>query len=676
MKSVLSLSLLLGAFAAPAEVPADVTVRALPDGSTAFRRAVIGVNHLAYGKDGYGMLLPGKHATDPDLVEMQKAIGFGSLRYPGGCGGTHPFDWKKNAGLSGNYWMMGVVEFMDMCEEVGADPILGISSHRGTPEEAAEYVEFLNAPADDAHPWAKKRAARGRAKPYAVRYFEYGNETYHGTHPRKGEPKRRITPEEYADSYVKFAAAMKAADPRIFLGAVLGEEGSGWNQRVLARLRGTADFFIRHTYCGMPERTTEADYLTLFLNRRKGLEKMLAGQIAEIGRPDAKLAITEFNTTIAHYRTLSAGLVNLETLMALAASPNVVHADYWQFVNEGFGMVRGTRGNYVKRPNAWAFELFSRYTLDTLLPVAVDDRQVATRPKRELDPEIASVLGRNFAEKVKFGYPGSKGTVHKGTGTEYVYHDDGEHELRFLEERAMNFYHLQAYVGKLPKGDRCNWKVSCKMRVEGMKGEDLNLDVTDGRGWSATHSSAALPAVGSPDWIEVSTVYSPLIDNPGSLILRFRRDGAAATGTAFVRDLRVEAVAKEEPRESAVTGQLSVAADGKAAALVLMNRSFSPREVAFDLCGIRGFDGKGAAVTAEALSGPSAYATNEEIPDNVKLVPFAATVRGETLRTTLPPHSAVGFRFTPAASAYEDYRGHKLDRKMLDLLRKYAGAEK
>ena len=645
MKCCLLTILASVALGAGAEEACDVRVKALPGAGVAMRRSVIGVNHLAYGKDGYGMLLPGKHEVDPDLVRMQKEIGFGSLRYPGGCGGTHPFYWKKNAGLEGNYWMMGVVEFMDMCEAVGADPILGVSSHRGTPEEAAEYVEFLNAPADEAHPWAKKRAARGRLAPYGARYFEYGNETYHGTHPRKGEQKRRISPEEYAENFLRFGAAMKAVDPKILLGAVLSAEGSGWNRRVLAKIGDKADFFVRHTYGGAPERTTEADYLTLFLNRRAGIEKMLANEIAEIGRPDAKLAITEFNTTIAHHRTLTAGLMNLETLMALAADAHVVHADYWQFVNEGFGMVRGQRGAFVKRPNALAFELYARYTLDTLLPLAVDDRKVAALPKAEVDPEIASVLGTNFAANVHFTYQGKRRAKDEGTGTTYVRHPDGTHELEFLDDRAMNFYHLQAHIGKLPKGDRCDWKVSCKMRLEGMKGEDVNLDVTDGRGWSATHSAAALPAVGSPDWIEVSTVYSPLIDNPGSLIIRFRRDGAGAAGKVFVRDLRVEAVVKEPPRASAVTGQLSLAKDGRAAALVLMNRAFTPREVAFDVREIPCFRGKGGKVTAEALTGPSAYATNEEVADSVTLAPFAASVRNGELKVSLPPHSAVGFRF-------------------------------
>ena len=617
---------------------------AVPGSELAMRRSVIGVNHLAYGNDGlgYGMILKGTHTLDPELVGMQKEIGFGSLRYPGGCGGTHSFCWKKNAGLDGRYRVMGVVEFLDMCEKIGADPILGLSAFRGTPEEASEYVEFLNAPADEAHPWAQKRVGRGRISPYGVIHFEYGNETYHGTHPRPGEVVQRIAPQEYASNYLAFQAAMKAVDPKIKLGVVLSGCRTAWNRRVLDMLKDRADFFIRHTYGNVPECMTDDDYLEAFVDRDRSVRQMIADQIEEIGRPDAKLAITEFNTTSRAHRTLTAALINLGTLISLAADPHVVHADYWQFVNEGFGMVRGSRGSFVKRPNAYAFELFSRYTLDVILPIEIEDRKVAMHPKVEVDSEIAAVLGRNFAEGLKFQYA-IAGQDHD-TGTTYVLHEDGTHELKFLDDRAMNFYHLQAHLRDLPKGDRCEWRISCLMRVEGMKGEDVNLEVTDGRGWSQTHSAKGLPSVGCPDWIEVSAVYHPLKDNPGSLIIRFRRDGGGGAGCAFVRDLRVEAVVCEPLQESAVAGQLSVAKDGTSAALILMNRSLSPHEVAFDVQSISGFKGLGGRVSAETLSGPSAYATNEEVGENVKLVPFSAVAEGRVIRAALPPHSATGLR--------------------------------
>ena len=56
---------------------------------------VLGVNQLAYGRDSYGFLLPGKKTVQPEMAQILKEIGVRSMRYPGGCGGTHMYDWKK-----------------------------------------------------------------------------------------------------------------------------------------------------------------------------------------------------------------------------------------------------------------------------------------------------------------------------------------------------------------------------------------------------------------------------------------------------------------------------------------------------------------------------------------------------------------------------------------------------
>ena len=635
------LLLFLTAVAGPLAGAAQVTdVRVVDGPRTDFRRGVIGVNHLAYGRNGlgYGMILKGTHDLDPELVRWQKEIGFGSLRYPGGCGGTHRFEWKRNAGLAGPYYVMGVVEFLAMCESCGAQPIMGVSAHRGTPEEAAEYVEFLNAPADDAHPWARKRAARGHAAPYGVEWFEYGNETYHGmtcsTYRKNPALEvRPITPEGYAESYLAFRTAMRAVDPNVKLGVPLLGSGSNWDRVVTARLGAVADFFVIHTYAQAPERDAK-DYLALFDGRANYIRRRLAETKRQVG-PQAKFALTEFNVRQGQHKTLTAALVNLETLMAFAEEPRIVHADFWQFVNEGFGMVRGERGAFVRRPNAWAFQLYSNHTLDRLVPSAVEDGH----PPAGTDPDYpADWAGRNAMEGVAFRYV--KGDP-ASTATRYERLPDGMHRVTFLDEREENFYHIAAGMKGLPTGDRCVWKVSCEMWTEG-EPFDANLDIVDGRGWDRTKSAAHGDSVRGIDPVRIDFSYEPLRDNPGSLLLRFRGRGHKGSAVC-VRNLRVEAVPKVRPDIPAVRAQLSVARDGRSAAGVFLNRSFEPQEVRLDLKGLA--DVPLAAVRGEALTGPSPYATNEETADAVTLKPFAAALRGETVFFTMPPHSAVGLQF-------------------------------
>jgi len=607
----------------------------------AFNRRVIGVNHLAYGGDGrgYGMIRPDSHELEPELVALQKEIGFRSLRYPGGCGGTHHFEWKKNAGLAGPYNVMGVMEFLAMCEAIGAEPILGLSAHRGSPEEAAEYVEFLNAPADDAHPWARKRAERGHPEPYGVKYFEYGNEVYHGktcssfrNAPDKGA---RVAPEAYSTNFLAFRRAMQAVDPRVRLGAVLEATGGGWDAVVKQRLGEVAEFFVVHTYAQVPERD-EADYPALFTTRTDQVREALARAKAGIG-PQAELAVTEFNARFTQHKTLSAGLVNLSTLMDLAAEPRVAHADYWQFVNEGFGMVRGNAGNFVKRPNAWVVGLFSRYTLDTLVPAAVADDHAPV----PVDPAYpAAWRGRNVVEGQAFAYTAKDAA--EATGTAYERLPDGTHKLTFLDDRGLNFYHLAILARNLPKGDDCVWRVSYEMWTDfaGSSPVSARLELVDGRGWVKTRSAKAGASVSERVPVQVSFDYEPLRDNPGSLELRFRRESAGA-GSVYVRNLRLEAVPKTHPDVPAVRAQLSVARDGRSAAGVFINRLFTPQRVELDLAELLP---SAAAASGEVLSGPGPYATNEKTADAVAPKPLSVQVGGGRAVFDLPPHAAAGIR--------------------------------
>ena len=108
-----------------------------------------------------------------------------------------------------------------------------------------------------------------------------------------------------------------------------------------------------------------------------------------------------------------------------------------------------------------------------------------------------------------------------------------------------------------------------------------------------------------------------------------------------VRNLRVEAVEKKSLRNvPVVDAQLSRSTDGRRTAWFILNRSLSTQEVTLPA--------EGAEIQdhAESLVGPSAYATNEETPDNVKIVPTAIRRDGDRFVMELPPHSATGITIT------------------------------
>lgn len=133
-----------------------------------------------------------------------------SIRFPGGCFASL-YDWKDGVGpresrpVDYNGWWnnevvndIGTVEFVDFCNEIGANPFLCVPLMFSNPYDAAEWVSFCNDPND------KRRIGYGRKEPLNVKYWELDNETY-----------RRMDAITYANKAVEFSKAMKAVDPTI-----------------------------------------------------------------------------------------------------------------------------------------------------------------------------------------------------------------------------------------------------------------------------------------------------------------------------------------------------------------------------------------------------------------------------------------------------------------------------
>lgn len=155
-------------------------------------RYVISANHR-YPYNGYGMYDAENRSVYSDFVEKTAEVGYGLIRYPAGTIGN-TFKWKDSIGEleSRNYEVLGsdftscfpvygLDEHMDYVEQIGSDAICVVGMSQETPADAADLVEYLNAPNDGSNPnggtdWAAVRAANGHDEPYGVRHFEIGNE--------------------------------------------------------------------------------------------------------------------------------------------------------------------------------------------------------------------------------------------------------------------------------------------------------------------------------------------------------------------------------------------------------------------------------------------------------------------------------------------------------------------
>src|SRR5213592_2579614 len=131
--------------------------------------------------------IPNTRGIRNDVVAALKAIKVPNVRWPGGCFADE-YHWRKGIGpqrtVTLNPNLGGVIEpntfgtneFMDFLDQIGAEAYLSVNVGSGTPQEAAEWLEYLTT----AQPTtlAKERAANGHPAPYKVAFLGIGNESW------------------------------------------------------------------------------------------------------------------------------------------------------------------------------------------------------------------------------------------------------------------------------------------------------------------------------------------------------------------------------------------------------------------------------------------------------------------------------------------------------------------
>lgn len=164
-----------------------------------------------------------------DLMQMLDGLKPAFLRFPGGCWVEghdleHAYRWKETIGdiahrrTQYNLWQyqsthgLGYHEYLQLCEDLGAEPLLvincGMSHTEVVPldqmgpwvQDALDAIEYANGPTNSL--WGSFRARSGHPAPFGLKYLEIGNEN--------GGPA-------YHERYALFYDALKARYPEIHL---------------------------------------------------------------------------------------------------------------------------------------------------------------------------------------------------------------------------------------------------------------------------------------------------------------------------------------------------------------------------------------------------------------------------------------------------------------------------
>jgi alpha-N-arabinofuranosidase len=237
----------------------------------------------------------------PDVVEAIRALNPGVLRFGGSS--LIFYQWESGIGprdrrvpFVNRPWGnvedndVGIHEFLDLCELVGAEPLICLNSNSTTIEQVLDEIEYCNGPADT--PYGRRRAEAGRAEPFRVRYWQIGNE-------QSGDEYERIL--------LEYARAIRARYPELVLLASYPSEN------ILTRLSDDVDYVSPHFYSPhTPEREAELRQLIETIRERAK-------------NPLLKLAVTEWNHTAGSWGWGRSWLLTLYNALNAGKMLNMFH---------------------------------------------------------------------------------------------------------------------------------------------------------------------------------------------------------------------------------------------------------------------------------------------------------------------------------------------------------------
>jgi hypothetical protein len=348
----------------------------------------------------------------PASVTLEKQAGIGMMRYPGGSYGDI-YHWQDNT-APGGFVAPGTDfdSFMSTAKAVGAQPVIIANYGSGTPQEAANWVQYANV-----------------TKGYGVKYWEIGNEIYgNGYYGADWETDNHDSksPAAYAGNLLQYASAMKAADPSIKIGAVLtlpgnwpdsvigGTDSGDWNHIVLADAGPAIDFVIVHWY---PSGSGASTLL--------GEPGQVAGELAQLRQeidqyagsngPHIQIAMTEANGGVDE-DTQPDALFAADTYMT-ALQNGVFTVDWWDARNgataisaapdgatdfDDFGVFSsgGCVGSVCEPavntpfPTYYAISMLSKLGQpgDTMVGAGSDNQLVAVHAVRQANGDLAVML--------------------------------------------------------------------------------------------------------------------------------------------------------------------------------------------------------------------------------------------------------------------------------------------
>ena len=268
------------------------------------------IEHM--GRSVYGGIYdPGNPRSDAngfreDVKEAVRQLKVPKIRYPGG-NFLSGYDWRNGIGKNRPVKLdlawgqlepnkVGLHEFCAWAEDVGADVMMSVNMGTGTPQAAAELVEYCNFPKGTQ--LSDMRRENGREKPFGIKTWCIGNEM-------DGDWQICMqTAEEYGRKATETAKMMKWVDKDIRL-VVCGSSSAEqktypeWDRIVLQHTYDYIDYLSLHRYYTYTPSKREEDFMSAHTDFDRFIKKVVATadyvQAYRRSKKQIKLSLDEWN---------------------------------------------------------------------------------------------------------------------------------------------------------------------------------------------------------------------------------------------------------------------------------------------------------------------------------------------------------------------------------------------
>lgn len=240
-----------------------------------------------------------------DVVEAMRRIRVPVLRWPGGCFADE-YHWRDGIGpqaarkrMVNTHWgyvvednSFGTHEFMELCRQIGCAPYVNGNLGSGSVKEMSEWVEYLNSDGDSSV--VRERRANGQDKPFGVKYFGVGNESW--------GCGGNMRPEYYADEYRRYQTFCRNyGENRLYrIACGPNTDDYRWTEVLMQRAARYMDALTLHYYTvpsgewarkGSATRFDQARYYET-LRRALYMDTIIRGHLAVMDRYDPERRVS------------------------------------------------------------------------------------------------------------------------------------------------------------------------------------------------------------------------------------------------------------------------------------------------------------------------------------------------------------------------------------------------